>query len=415
MSLSNRLLAKFGKGALELFPFASEGVKFVNGKEDLPKPVGGVITLKDGITYYFITDIDLGGDRFETNGVVTILGTSSETASITSTGLADSTPLLTSRYTLSMRDITLKDVHTGIYIDDNGGDSLALNWVGVNFLNVSNVGEIASVDNFIYDTGAFLGSQNLRFTGEVGTVGAINSLFQGDGSAKPIIEVAATANITRRFRIIYSSVVAFGSTVGIDVKADSTIPIEGFILDTINFSGGGTFLGGVNFDDERASFTSCKGVTNTTAIAQMFMKNNETETVVTTQGDRYPVAGTSETTTELNQKFTHILADNALRYDSSVPRLFKVSLTFTVLAPQNNQIGIYLGRTRSGDIRDANADRRPESEAYITTGGSRPDAGSIQTLIELAEGDEIYAIVQNISGTGNITMEFMNMIVERTN
>ena len=121
MSELSRLRAKLGIDALALLPYEGDGIQFVNEKKDFGPSVGGVITLEAGKTYYVIGDIDLQGDRLETGGVVTLLGTSSETASITSTGLADGTPLFTSRYTIPVRFITFKNVHTAIYIDDDSG------------------------------------------------------------------------------------------------------------------------------------------------------------------------------------------------------------------------------------------------------------------------------------------------------
>ena len=231
-----------------------ENLKIICDKADFPDPVAGVITLEAGKTYWVTCDVDLTGDRLETGGVVTLLGTSSETSSITSTGLTAGVPLLTSRYTIPVRFITFKNVDTGIYIDDNGGANapLAVDWLGVNFLNVPNIGEIGTVDNFIYDTGAFLSSQNMRFTGTVGTVGLSNSLFVGTGASGHIFNITSTAVITRRFRTIYSSLVAFGSTVGYTVDASATIPVEGFILDTINFSGGGTYVSGLTSADNKS-------------------------------------------------------------------------------------------------------------------------------------------------------------------
>ena len=182
MSELHRLRAKLGLDALALLPFEGQGLQYVNEKSDFGPSLNGVITLEAGKTYFVIGDIDLQGDRLETGGIITLIGTSSETASITSTGLSASTPLFTSRYTCPVRFITFKDVGTGIYVDDNGGANapLALDWLGVNFLNVTAVGEVGTVDNFIYDTGAFLSSQGLQFTGTVGTVGLNNSLFSGN-------------------------------------------------------------------------------------------------------------------------------------------------------------------------------------------------------------------------------------------
>ena len=251
MTELSRLRAKLGTDALALLPFEGEGIQYVNEAKDFGPSVDGVITLEAGKTYFVIGDVDLQGDRLETGGIVTLLGTSSETASITSTGLADGTPLFTSRYTVPVRFITFKDVHTGIYIDDDSGANapVAIDWLGVNFLNVTVVGEVGTVDNFIYDTGAFLDSQSLKFTGSVGTVGMSNSLFQGDGSAANILEITSTATITRRFRVIYSSIIAYDSSVGISASTSATVPVEGFILDTVNFSGGSTYVSGILFSD----------------------------------------------------------------------------------------------------------------------------------------------------------------------
>lgn len=392
-------------------------VVFVNGLEDLPEAVDGVITLAANTSYYITGNLDLNGSRLETGGIVTLFGTSSETSSLTSTGLPSGTPLLTSRYTLPVRFITFKNVDTAIYIDDNGGANapLALDWYGVNFLNVTNIGEVGTVDNFIYDTGAFISSQNLKFTGSVGTVGFNNSLFQGDGSALPIFDLTSTAVISRRFRTIYSSLVVFGSNIGYRVNAATTIPIEGFILDTINFSGGATYLSGIDTLDEAALFVNCKGVLNTSAIAQLYMKLNATATDVLVIEGRYPAAGTTETTTGLNQKFTHIQERNSLRYDSTIPRVFRVVATFTALSGQNNVLGFYLGKISAGNTQNADADRLTESEIYITASGTRPDAGAIQTFVEMEQNDELYFIVQNRSATTDITVEFLNITVERTN
>jgi hypothetical protein len=265
----------------------------------------------------------------------------------------------------------------------------------------------------VFDTGAFLGAQGLRFTGTIGTVALNNSLFRGLGSAGNIIELDASAIITRRFRMIYSSVVAFGSTVGIDADASATIPIEGFILDTVNFSGGSTYLGGLTYQSEKALFVNCVGTINTTAIGNMYMKLNATATDVIVSGTRYAMAGTTQSN-GVNQKFTHVPANNSIRYDSTIPRLFRVLSTFTCLSGNNNIIGIYIGVKRGGSI-DPDADRISESEVYFTTSGARPDVGAVQALVELNQNDEVYMIVQNTSSTNDITIEFLNMVIERTN
>jgi hypothetical protein len=393
------------------------GGTVISSLSDFPDPVSGVITLPSDTAYYLDSDIDLLGNRLVADGVVAIIGTSSETTFLTSTGLANNTPLLTSRYTIPMRDITIRDVHTAIYIDDNGGANapVAVDWRAVNFADVTNIGEIGTVDNFIFETGAFINSQNINFTGTVGTVGVFNSIFRGNGSNAPIFNIASTAVISRRFRITYSSIIASSSTKGIEVDSGASIPVEGLILDTINFSGGGTYLSGVNTYSASALFVNCVGVLNSTAISQMYMRANAVATACPVQSTRYPVTGTTSTTESLNQKFTHVPARNALQYTSTIPRLFKVTATFSLTGGQNDIIGFYIGKKLSASAQNTNNDRLQESEVYVTTTGTKPDAGTVQTIVELNQGDEIYTIVQNTSGTGSVTVGYLNVIVERTN
>jgi len=406
MSELSRLRAKLGIDALALLPYEGDGIQFVNEKKDFGPSVGGVITLEAGKTYYVIGDIDLQGDRLETGGVVTLLGTSSETASITSTGLADDTPLFTSRYTIPVRFITFKNVHTALYIDDDSGANapLAVDWLGVNFLNVTVVGEIGTVDNFIYDTGAFLDSQGLTFTGTVGTVGFANSIFQGDGTADSLMEITSTATFTRRFRIIYSSVVAFTDTVGITVSSSATIPVEGFILDTVNFSGGSTYVSGITSDNNKSRWSECRGIPNSSAISGYYMNGNTTATVISAIGTAVKVAGTT-TSAAITQKFTN--TDNRSTYNGAILRDFKVTVVLSANSGNNNEIGIYIAK---------NGTLITESEIYITTNaGGRAEGGVVQTIVALTQDDYIEVFVENSTSDTNITVSELSVIVEALN
>lgn len=383
-----------------------DGITLVSDKSDFPDAVSGVIYLDPGQTYLVTADVDLTGDRLEASGVVTILGTSSETASLTSTGLSAATPLITSRYTLPMRFISIKDVGTGFYIDDNGGASapLAADWLGVNFVNVPAVGEVGTVDNFIYDTGAFLSSQGLSFTGTIGTVGINNSLFSGSGDAGNIFEIAPTCTIARRFRTIYSSVIASGSTVGYLVDASATIPVEGFILDTINFSGDGTYVSGIAFSDNRARWLENRGIDNSASISSYYMIGNATATTVSEIGAAYKISGTT-TSTAITQKFTN--TNNRATYDGAVRRDFKVVATLSVTSGNNNQIGIYVAK---------NGTVLPESETYITANVSgRAENGVVQAIVAMVSGDYVEIFVENSTAAANITATEMNVVIEALN
>jgi len=413
-----RALEQLFRQALNLTPTEIDGIKasiaritenfiVINIKDDFPAPVGGVITLEAGKSYFITAPIDLTGDRLETAGVLDIVGTSSETASLTSTGLADGVPLLTSRWTLPIRAITFRDVHTAFYIDDNAGAGapLALDWLGVNFTNVTVVGEIGDVSNFIYDTGAFLGSQGLTFTGDIDTAAFSNSLFQGDGTADNIISVESTAAFSRRFRMIYSSVVAFGSAVGINFDAGATIPIDAYILDSVNFSGGSTYAAGVQGDDNKSRWIECRGVRNSAAISSYYMNGNATATTIAVVSTPVKAAGTT-TSSAITQSFTNSTANRAT-YTGVIQRDFKVSAVMSVESGNNNVIGLYIAKNGTIVV---------ESEIYITTNaGGRAEAGVCQAIIEAVTDDYIEVFVENSTGTTNITVTDLNVIVEALN
>lgn len=384
----------------------TENFIVINVKDDFPAPAGGVITLEAGKSYFITAPIDLTGDRLETAGVLDITGTSSETSSLTSTGLADGVPLLTSRWTLPIRNITFRDVHTAFYIDDNAGAGapLALDWLAVNFNNVTVVGEIGDVSNFIYDTGAFLGSQGLTFTGDVDTAALSSSLFQGDGTAANIISIESTATFSRRFRMIYSSVVAFGSTVGINFDAAATIPVDAYILDSVNFSGGSTYAAGVQGDDNKSRWIECRGVRNSAAISSYYMNGNATATTIAVINTPVKAAGTT-TSNAITQGFTN--TDNRATYTGVIQRDFKVSAVMSMTSGNNNQVGVFIAK--NGTVIAA-------SEIYVTTNaGGRAEAAVCQAIIEAETDDYIEVFVENATGANNVTVTDLNLIVEALN
>lgn len=389
-------------------------IVFIESISDFPEPVAGVITLESGKTYYILTEVDLQGNRLVCDGVLTLLGSSSETSSLTSTGLPNNLPLLTSTYSIPIKHLTFRDIHTAIYIDDNGGLNapLAIDWLGVNFLNVPNIGEIGTLDNFIFQVGAFLNSKGLKFTGTIGTIGFESSVFQGDGEEGNIIEVTETADIFRRFRIIYSALVAFGDTNAIHINENATIGTEAYILDNVNFSGGSTYISGVQAQNNKSLFKQCAGIPNTDSIGNMFMKFNSTQTVITTQGDSYPMTGTTEIN-DTSLRFEHDETNNALIYVGALKKTFVVNCTLTIAPASNNQkYAIYIGLNKGGTI-DPIADKIVESEIHINTSQSGiTDTIAVHALVDLEEGDRVYVIIQNITGTANATIEFMNMIIK---
>ena len=150
------------------------------------------------------------------------------------------------------------------------------------------------------------------------------------------------------------------------------------------------------------------------SFGNAFIKNSTTATTVTEQSARYPIAGTSDVNAVIHD-FAHVQADNSLQLTGAAG-VFIAQMSFSVKAGNNNKVGVYLGVNKTGTI-DATADRISSSEVYVTTEGTaaqdRPVAAAVQALVELDPNDKVYGIVQNTSGTTDITVEFMNLIVTR--
>lgn len=381
-------------------------IRFVGSRSDFPEPSNGVITLADNATYVIVGDVDLDGDRLVCGDSTTLIGTSSETSTLRSTGLSEA--LITSQYSLAMRHLTITSA-VALDLSGAGGDNVALDWTGVNFLNCPTIGTIDGTANFTYFNGALLGSGNLTLTGSIGTV-AFNQCLLAPAAGQTAIIAPDTLAISRRLRIIYSSFVVPDTSTGIDLSASAAIPVEGYILDTVNFAGAGTYIAGVQADDDKSRFLQCRGIVNTTSIINVFMAGNSTETVVSDAGDRYPVAGTSDTCSII-QRFTLIQDGNAAQYDSTISRTFKAQASLSLTAPQNNIIGVGIGVARSGAALDPDEDIVEQSEVQVTANGSRPDAAFVQALVQLEQNDRIYCVVQNTGATGNITVNFLNLII----
>jgi len=391
---------------LDYYAYDNRELVFVNDKSDLPTAVGGVITLGANITYYITAHVDLTGDRLVGSANTTILGASSENCSITSTGLSASSYLFESDYTTPIRHITIKDVTLAVAINKNNTATppVALDWTGLNFSGCSTNLYCGDVDNFIYSKGAVLGSGKFTFAGEVGTIGIDNSLFTGDGTAYNIIELLSTASVTRRFRAIYSSFVAFGSTTAISVDNSAVIPTDSYILDTCNFSGGGTYIAGIGSttSDNEPRFVNCKGILNSASIGNYYMSENTTVTTISGVGVATKILGTTTANT-INQKFTH--TNNRLAYIGELQKDFSVTSIASFTGSGNNKkFGLYVAY--NGTII-------PSSEMYATTdGNNRAESIAIQTILPMRTNDYIEIWIENATDGTDVTVQYLNTIIK---
>lgn len=374
---------------------------FVSSLFDLPEPINQVITLKDQFTYYFTTVVDLEGNRLVAGVDTVLLGSSSENCRIKSTGLVG-TALITSNQSLPIRGLTIE---ADIAVDlDGDGTTTALDWFGVNFTNCNQVGRIADYTNFIMTDCALLNSANLVLDGTVGTIGFNSSIFVGR-AGQTTITIASTATISRRFRIIYSAFNTPLTGTSLSVSELATIPVEGYILDTVNHSGDGIATVGVPYSNNKAFFTKCRGIPNSAEIANYYMTANADITIINAVSIPVKISG-STLANEITQKFS--ITNNRATYTGALIRKFKISATASVTSNQQNlQIGFYVAK---------NAVVLPESEVYTTTNvNNRAENVGIQCILQLETSDYIEIFVENSTNDTDVTITFLNVIVEALN
>lgn len=381
-------------------PLTLESVVIVDSLKSLPSPINNEIFLDNNkTTYIVIGEVDLEGNRINSsNTIINFFGLSSETSSLTSSGLPGGVPLFTSNTTIKLRDITLHDVDT--LFDLEKDSIMALDWDAVNIVNVPNIGVISKCDNFIFNKGVIINSKNFTFDTSVDTIAFTDSLLQGDGDPGAVISLPSTLTISRRFRMDKCAFVVFGDTIGIDVDVSAIIPVESYILTTVNFSGGGTYINGITVYDNRAVFTNSKGIPASTEIAHYYMNNNTTTTVINNLNTPVKVEGVTINST-VTQKF--LITNNKAIYTGASTRFFKITGVASITSGNNNQVGVYIAK--NGVVLN-------ETEQSLTTNGAgRAENVNFQGLVELSSNQYVEVYTENNSATKNILFTNLSIIL----
>jgi hypothetical protein len=395
-------MAKFYSNEIQTPSLSTNQIVFVASKSDFPAAVAGVITLSAAVTYFITGTIDLTGDRLVCGNNTVIIGGSSENCILKSTGLSASTALITSVYSLPMRNIAITH-GTALNLDGTGNATAALDWFGVNFVDCAIVGTIKTYSNFIMSDCALLNSANMTFDGTIGTVGFSQCIFSGI-AGQTTLNFPSTLTITRRIRAIYSSFIAFGGATAIFVDPAVTFSAgaENYILITVNFSGGATYTGGLDYTSNFALFQNCRGITNTASIGLMSFTNNATENPIATQGVFEKIEGTT-TASALNQKFTH--TNNRLTYSGGLTKEFVVSASVSANSVVTPSAIILVRIAKNGTtIADS------ESQATTSSSG-RNENFFCQTIVQLAPNDFVEMFIANNTNANNLLATELNLIV----
>ena len=372
-------------------------IVFVEVKGDLPTPAGGVITLEDNTAYFFTAAVDLGGDRIMAGDATAILGISSEVAAISSTGLTGAA-LISATCSLEIRDIMIV-ADQAFNLDGISTPGANVFMSGVSIEDTATIGTIKDYDSVIISDGGYRNSDGLTFDGTIGTIAYRDHFFDAD-STGTVITVAATATITRRFRIIYSAFVIGSGETALDVSTSATIPVESYILESCNFSGAGTFIAGVQHNDNKASFFNNVGISNSANVSSYYMNGNTTATSFASTGVPVKIAGTT-TSVSVTQRFSN--TSNRATYTGAISRSFKVDAIASVSGASNRNFSVYIA---------VNGVSQSQSKSSGKTNSSGdPDQVFSSLIVTLSQNDYVEAWVSNDDSTASLTVRDLNVLV----
>lgn len=379
-------------------------LRIVQRIADLPYSAGNVITLPANSSWMLSANIDLQGRRLVMAGNVVLYGLSSETCALYSTGLPAGESLLTSAFTLNIRYITLGcPSNTSVFnLNGDGTNGLDMNFVnfGSTTLGCGSMGTISNFSNVIMDSMAILNvSGGITFNGTIGTIGIQNSIFASFPTVGAYITFPATLTVTRRFRMNLSSMVCFQTGI---LYQGATMPTLSLILNTINFSGPGTFVSGIDGTSLTALFIRCVGIQNSILLGQFTMNTNviATPVVVNTWT---PILGTAQV--QPTFKFTYL--DKVLTYAAALKGFFFININYSMSSGNNQTLDVTFARN---GVPQAQYKTR-----QITTGAGEPNSGSLQGIAELNTGDYFNLVVRNITSSADITVGELSFIIYQIN
>ena len=360
----------------------------------------GVITLDDNTAYRVLGTVDLQGNRLVLGDNTTIYGVNANSSILKSTGLSGSTALITSTQGCKFYDLGFDG---NLVLDLQGDSTTGLDWRDLNFTNCE-VGTIQDYTNFIGATIGFSDSYGLVFDGDIGTIGFTDTLFSPP-AGETMLDVSATADISRRFRIDKCAFIIPATSTGISITDGSFSSNEAFILETVNFSGGGTYIDGIDETSNRALFRFCVGIVNSANIGSYYMESNATATTISTQGVYVKIAGTT-TEGDFVAKFDCSTTNNRAVYEGPTDGSYKVTATLTLTGASNKQYGFKVAK---------NGTTVGVPSKATTSSGGRIENVALQDIGQLTNGDYIEIFVAGLDTTTDPTIVDMNVAIERLN
>ena len=377
--------------------------KFITQKSDFPSPTGGIITLESNTTYFILYwDINLTWDRLVCWQNTSIIGGSSDNSILRSTWLSAGTALITSNWTISMKFLSITH-GTALNLNATWNANQEIHWMDVNFVNCATIWTIQNYVTFIHSDSEYINSQGITFTGTFDYIDFRDILFDCSTAGTSII-LPSTLTISNKIEILNCSFTTLPGETSLNVSTSAVIPNDSYILDSVSFSWGGTYITWVQYNDVKALFINCKPINNTGNTSQYYMPDNTTATVVSAIDTFYKIAWTT-TSSWITQKFTN--TNNRATYTWTFIGLYKVTAYLTFTSGNANVV-------RARIAKNWTTTTSSESKSTVNAGW-RSENLPISDILSLSTWDYIEVFVANGSAVNNITVSELNVLVQRLN
>lgn len=378
---------------------SSGPMTFVSDVGDFPTPIGGVITLPAGTSWFIVGTVAMGTNKIVCDGPVAFLGASAETSFLTFDDASGTVTdyCIESAYNLPMHYVafTCPEARKLFRVYKDGANPApVLDWFACNFSGGA-LGDFIQCDNFIAYGCGWFDCQGPRIEGTVNSLVIETSIGVMWSGGKIWINIDPSALVNRRIRIERSVCTVGTGTTGIRVDSANIANAESCQLEKINFSGTGTYVTTLTASDLKARFLNCPGIPSSARIGHMYWEANATETTVT-QNAPAKAVGTSVAGPS-TQKFDH--TNGRLTYKSKFTNNFKVSVTASCQAGNSHQLRVQVYKNGVPVMGVSNVATTRSSGAPVTIPISGP--------VELAENDYIEVFVTNLFASKNITVSYL--------
>jgi hypothetical protein len=149
-------------------------------------------------------------------------------------------------------------------------------------------------------------------------------------------------------------------------------------------------------------FKNCVGIANTSVNGQMYMTVNATASVIGTASTWVRVEGNTLASVD-NEKYT--MTNNRLTNDAVIERKYLIQCNLSFDSGNNNECMFGFYDSKLGDIRV------PSRTTSTANAAGRAESVSMACVVNHSSGDYIEIWCQNITGTTNITVTDMNVVI----